>query len=156
MDASVRARALARVLALGFGSPRDVVAWVDTLIVEASTPHPSLIDASLAEAKPGELVAALESFAAASGNADVPAVWSAVLGHLSSWLLAHPDDGPRIARALYRMAVAGECPDRDAESKMYAFDDQYDLAIDAVYGVREQIDRELSAFLARYADPRPR
>ena len=153
MDASVRARALAKVLALGFGSPRDVVAWVDTLITGASTPHPFLIDASLAEARPSALVAALESFAAASGIADVPAVWSAVLGELSSWLLAHPDDGPRIARALFRMAVAGEFRDRDAESKMYAFDDQYDLAIDAVYGIREEVDRELRAFLARY-DPR--
>ena len=49
MDASVRAKALARLLALGFASPHDVVAWVDTLIAEAQVPNEFLIDAALSE-----------------------------------------------------------------------------------------------------------
>lgn len=73
-----------------------------------------------------------------------------MLGELGSWLASHPDAGPRIARVLYRMAMAGELPDPDAERQMYTLDDQYELAIDAVYGVRQDVDADLRELLARY------
>ena len=151
MDASVRAKALARLLALGCVDPRDVVAWVYTLIVEAHVPHEFLIDAALSETRRGELITALEKFAATTRPGDASGVWSAVLGGLHAWLLKHPDDGPRIAQALYEMAVAGEYPDSDAEGEMYTWDDQYELAVTGVYGARDEVDANLRTFLARYA-----
>jgi hypothetical protein len=152
LDPAVRARVLAKLLALGFQSRRDAIAWVDALVAETDSPQRHLIDASLS-ATDGQLISALEAFAAATGAPHAAAVRAAVLAELASWLSAHPDDGPRIARALYRMAVAGEFPDPNAERRMYALDDQYELASEAVYGVREEVDRELREFLAGYESP---
>jgi hypothetical protein len=154
-DAAADARALARLLALGFASARDVVAWVDRRIADSSTPHPFLIDASLSEKRRDALIAALEGFATDVGVGDPSAVWAAVLGGLHSWLLSHPHDGPGIARALYGMAVAGELPDRDAEPTMYALDDRYALALDGAYGERHDVDGALRTFLVRYAAVAP-
>lgn len=151
MDASVRAKALARLLALGFAEPRDIVAWVDSLIVEAQVPNEFLIDAALSETKRGELITALGRFGATARTGDASEVWSAIFGGLHAWLLKHPEDGPRIAHTLYEMAVAGEYPDSDAEGEMYMLDDQYELAVNGVYGARDEVDANLRTFLARYA-----
>ena len=152
---AVRARAFAKLLALGFVSPRDVVAWVDALIAAGPSPHECLIDASLAEGNRNDLIAALDGFATATGSQDTEAVASTVLAGLHSWFLGHPEDGPRIARALLAMAIARECPDRSAEGDMYGLEDQYELAANGIYGSRDDVDRDLRVFLARWATPSP-
>jgi len=115
-------------------------------------PDEALIDAALSETKRGELVSALNRFAAATGpDDDDAAVCWAILGELHGWLRDHPDDGPRIARALFEMAAAGEYPDMEAESEMYMLDDLYELAATGIHGSRAEADGCLREFLERHA-----
>jgi hypothetical protein len=151
IEPPVRARALARLLTRGLASPREVVAWVDTLIAQAPFPHEALIEAALSETRRGDLISALNRFADVSGVDDGPVVWTAILRELGGWLRDHPDDGPRIADVLYGMAVDGEYPDAEAEGEMYQLDDEYELAATGVHRSRPEVDRQLREFLGRYA-----
>lgn len=150
-EPAIRAKAFARLLAHGLASSRAIVEWLDALIVQAPIPHEALIEAALSEKRRGDLIASLHRFAATSGEDNAPAVLSTILCELNRWFRSHPADGPRVARFLFEMAVAGEYPDAEAEGEMYMMDDVYELAATGVHGTRDDADEFLRGFLRRYA-----
>ena len=154
MQTTARAKALARALALGLTTPREVVAWVDNLIVASEKPDHFLTEASLSESNLNKLIPALQRFSENTHIDDETEVWSALIAQLNVWLTAHPGDGLRIAGVLYQMARSGEVPDSEAEDAMYRFEDAYEMAIAGTYGNLDQVEAELREFLDKYGRDR--
>lgn len=143
----VRACALAKALAHGLAKPAEVVAWVDSVIAETEDPDYWLIEASLAGHDVNGLITALQEEFDQRVGGEGADVWRAVLGHFGDWFATHPSDGPLVAQVIYDMAVAGQVPDRSAETEMFSFDDAYEHAVAGHWGSVEQLDAELAAFL---------
>jgi hypothetical protein len=147
---AVRAKAYARLLARGYATPPEVVAWVDERITGTAEPAAQLLDASLCAANRAALIGALNAFGDA-GGADDATVSREVLAALHAWFESHPAEGRRIAHSLYEMATAGEYPDSDARYEMCTIKDRYELA--DIFSTSQQAGDALRVFLARYEQP---
>ena len=145
MDLTIEAAA--RTMALDFGvlPLEDLIAWADGQIQAERDFDPRLIDLSLAKTD-AEAKAALREF---GPTTDKPQVSARLFSLLHDALASGRDDGRKVAKALYDMAMGDYVPAPEHEGPMWCFWDDLDLAIDGVHGDAEAIRTEMLSYLAK-------
>ncbi len=141
------AEAYLRALEFDLADVAAIDAWVDGVILAEPEPAPAFIEASAAKCKPDTLMTALRDI---PGEANAAARRRIVIGIMAETLRRDPEAIKRIVRALYQMALDGDAPNQEAESEMWSFDDELDLAGQGIYGSTEDVRRDLVRFLARH------
>lgn len=141
---TVEAAARAKALAFGILPLEALIAWADGRIQAEPDFDPRLIDLSLAKSD-AEARAALYAFGPAT---DKPRIAARLFPLLREALASGGDDGRKVAKALYHMAMDGYVPAPELEGPMWCFWDDLDLAIDGIHGDPEEVRGRLSAYLA--------
>ena len=141
------AEAYLRVLEFDLADVAAIDAWVDGVILAEPEPAFAFIEASAARCKPDALMTALRDV---PGEADAVTRRRIVIGFMAEALRRDPEAINRVVRALYQMALDGDVPNEEAESEMWSFCDEFDLAEQGIYGSTEDVHRDVARFLARH------
>jgi len=150
-DNQAQAKAFAIALYEGFTSPERVIEWVDALLQGQDQPDENLIEASLSKSRVNDLITSLNLFA---GSPQVQPVARAVIAEMRDLFASDSSTGPRIARALYAMFLAGDVPQTEAKAGMASLDDAYEFAkLGGDFSETSNVDRELADFLHAYGQP---
>lgn len=131
-----------RGLLLGLDLMPEAMVWIDSILVSEATPDIAMIEASLCGSHGPFAVA--DWLAQVPGEIDRPMVARRLLYGMLPRI-------PEVTHWLYEMAGEGDWPDLAGERQMGSFWDEYDDAVNGIYGDPEEIYRELRAFLLRAA-----
>ncbi|MGV8042597.1 MAG: hypothetical protein AB2L07_21955 [Thermoanaerobaculaceae bacterium] len=137
-------------LALVFGivPPQTVASLVSRLMLEADRLSPELLVA--AEARVDSIAELTSALTALSSGADSHRASRLFMGIAHQQLLHNPDLAEDVTRALDHLASTRQAPS-EAEGEMFAFNDLFHCAYAGIYGHREDVVRDLIAFLERHA-----
>lgn len=143
------AEAYRRALTLGLANTAEIGAWLDRVLAETDKPAIEVIEASLAASRGAP--ALVSALATIRGEYNAQLMTRGFF-HLSRRAVVRsPEQALRVAEALYAMALDREFPAEDAMARMLSFQDALELADQQVFGKREDLTRDLIAFLDEYA-----
>ena len=112
-------------LVAGCATISDVVAWADDIITRDTTPVPVLCDLSLSARQPLDDVIGL--LGTVPGQSAPYAGARALLQRFLARVRKTPADGPVVARAIARLAQAGELPEEEFGLEPGFLDDYFEL-----------------------------
>lgn len=140
------AEVLRNCLELDLISVPQVVEWADQYIEQTPDPDFAIIEASLSMRKRADAV--VKILAEVKGVTDEAQVLTRIFDVMKKLFEGDPTQDTKIARALFKMAQAGQTASEEAEGYMFWFDDALDLAR-LGYGEEsiEQIHNQLKEFL---------
>ena len=143
------AETLASLLDTGMVKTEKVIAWVDATIAEMDDPPIPLIDASLFTRDVNALV---NSLRALPGKTDQTEALRLTFYYMRESLAEDAELAPKIARALFRMAMDGQIPE-GGDGAMFHLDNAFSLADEGIYGDPLQVRQELQDFLDEHSRP---
>ena len=143
MDIEIETTARAFAIKYGAITLGELIEWADSQIQIDVRPYPNIIDLSLAKTM-GEALSALNKFdkpkeRGATARLTFRLFHQALCSGVGSY--------HRIAKALYYMAMDGFVPKPEIEGEMMSFWDKLDLASDGVFGMPDQVKKEMLEFL---------
>ena len=152
MDLKTEAEIMRICLELELISKSEVISWADNVVAKTDQPDLAVIEVSLAKNHYiNDILKVLEDV---GGTIDLARLYQEVFALMKTKLQPDPDSETLIARALFRMAINGDVPDKSAAEEMYRFYDDLDLARYGYYKNRtvEDVRKQLRSFLNRYSN----
>ena len=152
MNTKTYAEILCTCLEFGLIPLSDVISWADKQIEQSSEPDITLIELSMAGTLDIPVVAKL--LRDVPGELFLDQVYQGVFSCMRATLIDQPEAESGIVHALYKMAMAGDIPDKAASSQMFWFYDALDLAKCGYTGDIEEVRSKLHTFLDHYSSTR--
>ncbi|MGH8444504.1 MAG: hypothetical protein ACREVL_04510, partial [Solimonas sp.] len=134
----------------------DVATWAAEHLGEAGKDYDVLLELSfLGRAHPLDVFSMLRTLSTA---VETVAVLPEVLGYLYDKVRSDRGYGPELGHALYQLYVEAGCEVPEELALMSWFDDAFGLATSRTWGAVEEVQAELEAFIAGFAErlPEPR
>ena len=126
----------------------DIALWSDTIIAESDFAQDPFIDLSFARNRhPLTVLGKLDSLSLHIGTLDV---LPGVLGLAHKKLMADPEYGKALARALHQIGVNHRYNVPPELRKMWWFDDAYHLASVGVYETEDAVLEDLLRFTQQF------
>lgn len=144
------AEALRRGLLLDAIPIRFAIEWADRRVEETDRPHPSLLDTAMAvDRAPCEVANCL---AQVPGKVESHKV---LVDRIFAWmhevLLADPTRASTLCRSLLEMVFNDDLEGLPERDEIYRIDDAFERSAPGGFGDPAEAERQIGAFLARFA-----